>query len=497
MRKFLIVLLSVWALFGCSEDPIAPDENGFTPPPNNATIGGNAWVDDNDDGVQQPGEDRLPGVIVVLENCAGDSLATTTTAINGVFSFTGLAPADYRLRFALPASFEFAAQGSGGDPETDSDPNPLSGITPCFAAASGANDFSRDVGFRLPNGRSSIAGGVWNDANANGLFDGGESAVAGFGVTLLSCAGDSLAATTTGGDGSYLFDDLLPGSYRVRFADPAPNVFSLQDQGGNDAVDSDANPQTGETDCVAIGSGDTITDIDAGTAPSGMISGRVWNDLNIDGVETVGEPGMNGLSVQLFDCNTNMMLQSVVTGSDGRYTFMNVPSGLFFVRFGLPFGFVFTQQDAGADDTVDSDADAFGNTMCFTLAAAAVDTTIKAGVAESGDITGQVWEDSDGDGLREGGEPALSGVSVQLLNCANQVIATNTTNASGGYTFGSVPPGDYKIRVLLPSGYNYSPMDVGGDDNVDSDVGASDGRTNCFTLMPDATVTIDGGLDPI
>lgn len=73
-----------------------------------------------------------------------------------------------------------------------------------------------------------------------------------------------------------------------------------------------------------------------------------------------------------------------------------------------------------------------------------------------GSIGDRVWNDVDGNGVQDGGEAGLLGVTLELVNAANQVIRTATTDASGNYLFEHVPAGNYTVRILtasLPAGY--------------------------------------------
>ena len=79
--------------------------------------------------------------------------------------------------------------------------------------------------------------------------------------------------TTTDPNGEYLFngDTLLPGTYKVTFSDLAPNhAFTVPDQGGNDATDSDADPTNGMTPFVTVGSGESNLTLDAGLVGTGI-----------------------------------------------------------------------------------------------------------------------------------------------------------------------------------------------------------------------------------
>ena len=67
--------------------------------------------------------------------------------------------------------------------------------------------------------------------------------------------------TVTDASGLYLFDGLAPGCYEVEFVNPDPvgddaYMFSPQNQGGDDASDSDADPVTGRTGHIDLGPGE-------------------------------------------------------------------------------------------------------------------------------------------------------------------------------------------------------------------------------------------------
>ena len=60
-----------------------------------------------------------------------------------------------------------------------------------------------------------------------------------------------------------------------------------------------------------------------------------------------------------------------------------------------------------------------------------------------------MFNDLNGDGTLESGEPGLKGWTVNLLNSASQVITTATTAANGSYSFTSLLPGTYIVQVGL------------------------------------------------
>lgn len=113
--------------------------------------------------------------------------------------------------------------------------------------------------------KASLGDYVWLDANQNGIQDAGEAGVQGAQVELFDSGNNPLGTTTTDVNGYYLFDNLDAGDYYVIFTRPIPLYqFTSQDQGADDAKDSDANPLTGQTQVVSLSWGEDYRDLDAG-----------------------------------------------------------------------------------------------------------------------------------------------------------------------------------------------------------------------------------------
>ena len=114
-------------------------------------------------------------------------------------------------------------------------------------------------------GKASIGDYVWNDLNKNGIQDSNEFGFSGVTVKLFTCGGTTpLASATTDATGNYLFGNLAPGSYSLKFVLPSGYAFSPMDQGMIDTVDSDANTTTGTTVCTTLSAGENDLTWDAG-----------------------------------------------------------------------------------------------------------------------------------------------------------------------------------------------------------------------------------------
>ena len=62
--------------------------------------------------------------------------------------------------------------------------------------------------------------------------------------------------------------------------------------------------------------------------------------------------------------------------------------------------------------------------------------TMDFGLKGTGEIGDFVWNDLNGNGIQDAGEPGIPNVTVQLFNCGGTVpIAITTTDANGNYLF--------------------------------------------------------------
>jgi hypothetical protein len=109
-----------------------------------------------------------------------------------------------------------------------------------------------------------ISGHVWIDVNIDGIQNSGENGRSGVTIELSTSTDNLVATTTTDADGNYTFFDLEPGNYYVTFTPPAGGIFSPQDQGNDDTIDSDANLVGGQTDVISLSPGEANISVDAG-----------------------------------------------------------------------------------------------------------------------------------------------------------------------------------------------------------------------------------------
>jgi hypothetical protein len=114
----------------------------------------------------------------------------------------------------------------------------------------------------------------------------------------------------------------------------------------------------------------------------------VWNDLNTNGIQDAGEPGVAGATVELFRSTDatvgnadDVSLGTTTSDASGKYAFTGIlASGNYYLFFSSPIHYVFTTEDAGGDDTLDSDANAGGITAMFTFVLGTCRTDLDAGL---------------------------------------------------------------------------------------------------------------------
>lgn len=113
-------------------------------PPSLGQIGDRVWIDADRDGLQDAGESGVSYSVVQLLTADGATVELGTTNAQGLYSFSGVLPGDYKVNVNAPyLGFTPRAAGSSAN---DSDVDPLTGETPAFSLAAGVSDLDRDAG---------------------------------------------------------------------------------------------------------------------------------------------------------------------------------------------------------------------------------------------------------------------------------------------------------------------------------------------------------------
>jgi hypothetical protein len=137
-------------------------------------------------------------------------------------------------------------------------------------------------------------------------------------------------------------------------------------------------------------------------------------------------------------------------------------------------------------------ADPLGASMSWVGAGLSVPTSPPPELGCLGDY---VWVDANMDGIQDDNEMGREGVTVYLFDCDGNELGNTVTDMDGMYMFCELEEGQYMIQFMLPGGYEFSPQDMGGDDELDSDADPATGLTVCIDLDEgEHDLTWDAGI---
>ena len=447
-------------------------------------IGNRVWLDDDGDGEQDAGEAGIPNLTIKLFAAGADPskdlpLQTTVTDADGGYLFTVEAD-EYLVAVTRAAGLKPTYDEDGiADDSVD--------VIDDIRFGAGTEHLTADFGYNwvtpldstnpAQGAKGAIGDRVWNDANANGRQDPGESGIGGITVKLLTDsngdgvyggAGDDPAATTdTAADGSYIFKDLAHGAYVIQ-VDSADLVGWTQ-TGDPDEAGTCVTCDGRTTSPIILAPGDVYVNADFGyRLPADQvwtIGDRVYLDANADGSDggltgAGAEPGIPGVIVALLD-KDDKVIATDVTDADGIYVFPGLPEGDYSVvvidtanvlgemfQTGDPDATLDRRAETSLTDANDLDQD-FGFAPLF----AAENTGFIGDTVflDTGDGAG-----GNPDGSFQPGE-GLEGVRVSLYTADGlTLLASTLTDENGHYGFAGLDLGaTYVVQVdttTLPNG---------------------------------------------
>ncbi len=380
--------------------PNAITVTGDIPPPASGDLAGHVFDDADGDGVADPGELGLAGVSVTVTDADGNS-HTMSTDGNGDYVITALPVGSATAAYGTPSGYALTT-GNASQTVTISD-----GVTTSAAA----------VGYQaVPNG--DISGHVFSDTDGDGVEDAGEVGLADVSVTIVDSAG-GISNATTSGTGDWTIAGLPVGDADVTYTTPAGftlttgndmQTVAITDGGTATAAAVGYEPPAG-TAPVVIGFTDADKDIDQGEVRNGRL--EVLN-YQTGGTVTFSGSGLTATVSSVKGDVLRLRITATDTAESGwRTVTVTNPDGLsgslgdaFYVNPGVPVA--------------------------------------------TGDVTGHVFADLDGNGVEDGSDTPLAGVSVSFLD-AGGTSWPGTTDASGNFTL-TVGVGDGTLTVTTPVG---------------------------------------------
>ena len=365
--------------------PTPPTPDPPTPTtPTTMTIGDIVWSDTDSDGRRDPGEPGVAGVTVELRSSDNGLLGTTTSSSTGAFSLTATIGSSYRLRVVLPTGNVFTYKDNAGDDAIDSDVNRTgadTGFTDLFTASTALPKVG--VGLTSP-GLTQVGNFVFQDVDGNGSYSADpDREMSGVTVKLWNESHSQvIATTTTSVAGAYAIQAPRGVKYRLEFVVPTFYLAAPQNV-GDSSLDSDiyvSGEFAHHTPLFEV-STTPLGTLDAGFILPINLGDRVWDDLDADGIQDTGEPGLSGVTVQLWNPARNKLYSSTVSSATGSYMLKAPGAQSYRIRAVLPGRAAdFSPKQQGADDAKDSDINPAGTylgfTDTFTLATNLISTTL-------------------------------------------------------------------------------------------------------------------------
>jgi hypothetical protein len=483
----------------------------------NNTVQGRVFYD-RDGSFTQTGNDQdLSGATATLTVTVATVNLTTTytlTATTGAgdpnYSFTGIpggtSGVTYTLTFDPPdATYTPSLADVGGNDALDSD-GPFIQVTGATVGVSNTLDY--DQGYWRPvTVRARIFDEITNLPPDN-LYSSGDTGITTATVTITTTNGTVAPLSSSGIDSTGVVTFTLPPTTTTYWLNvPTPTGFTPSP--GNTGALEVNTPNPLLADATAPS---PTTEFQFGYFRPGTVTGAVRFDRDGDNILFAdNEPGMQGVTVTLRLGGSDVL--TTTTDATGAYAFTGVlPANGYQVRVINPdsTNFLLVTPAAGDNDLqtpVGDDAD----TAAFNVApGATVGGSSDAAVRGRATVTGQVWEDLNGNGVRDTGENvgALPGVTVNLTvtvalsgRLNTTVLASAVTDASGVYTFTNLPGGasaaeaNFTLRFATPSGWFDTPADVGTQPATDDSDGIGTGvdQLDNQALGRGATETRDRG----
>ena len=311
------------------DEQFLDNDFGYQTAPTVAIVGDYLWSDANSNGIQDLGEIGIGGVTMNLVSPGPDTTFgtsddvledTTTTNAFGRYYFTNVTPGTYRVEVgsALPGYSPTAGPQSMGD-----------WVSTPITTVGGSSYMMMDFGFNSAS-TYSASDRVWFDTNNNGLFDAGEPGIKDVTVLILDSAGFVAGYDVSDLNGDFTFTGVPDGDYTIKIEDADGKLIGF--------APTTSYAEVRERDITV--SGGNISNVSFGFNAPGMIGDTVWNDLDFDGVQDAGEPGIENVTVDLykdtngdgvFDPAFDQFIGSTTTDADGNYSFQVSVAGRYFV----------------------------------------------------------------------------------------------------------------------------------------------------------------------
>lgn len=284
-----------------------------------------------------------------------------------------------------------------------------------------------------------VSGTIYSDANGDGVRQTGEAGQTDVAVRVAGPLGELLTGYS-GPGGTYQVCGLTSGdTYLVHEA--VPNGFKQtgpKDRRISRALIARDLGYIVQVCCASF------TGLDFGNQViPGAIGGLVYQDSNANGARDAGEPVLAGVTVTLTPTDPAGDAVTATSAADGTFLFQKLPAGTYSVTQTPPTGFTQTQPAAGGYQV--------------TLAAGGSSLNNNFGDFKGvlvGSLAGFVFNDLNGNGTRDDGEPGMAGVTVTLASPPSGYPTPSVVSADdGSFQFLNLPLATYTLSETVPAGF--------------------------------------------
>lgn len=402
-------------------------------------VKGMAFEDSNGSGTWDSGEAALAGVTVTLIPARADlAPVTAVTDAAGAFALTALRPGDYTMQIQAPDGMVFSKDAQGAY-------SARTGKAADETVLSLLMGEEKTDGLISVTAPAAIQGVIFLDKNNNGLIDENEGGVSGLTVTLYDQnAQSAVMETMVSGDGSFVFEGVIPSRYTV-YAPIPPNHIAVSDDTMNMTDLGDGT--------IGMRDIDLFADEWRGDLIGGLLRLTEWG-----GQVFMDQGGtyipLSGAQVELIS-QSGRQSQTAMTGEDGQYLFASLLPDDYMVSVKLPSGYLLVSpHDNSAQrpqTLIKADNSGMGTSDVMGLVMGQDVYDLNIAAVRPGSIGDKVWLDENGNGLQETGERPIEGVTVEIIR-DGRTIAQAVSNAAGFYFIKDIYPSVYDVRITFPSG---------------------------------------------
>ena len=162
------------------------------------------------------------------------------------------------------------------------------------------------------------------------------------------------------------------------------------------------------------------------------VTGVVFEDVNGNGKRDAGDPRMLSVTLRL----NGAVAESTLTDVHGTYLFDSLAFGAYTISEDVPAGWTVTSPISNVDSvSVGSSTQSIGRQ--------------DFGNFRNGSLQGNVFDDFNGNGVKDAGEHGVAGVRLVLAGSSS---GTTTSDGTGNFLFTGIGPGTIAVSESLTSG---------------------------------------------